>query len=426
MAQPSDSQRGRRLALVVATTRYQDPSLTQLRSPGRDADDLTRVLSDPQIGGFTVRPVLDESIHSMRLAIEDFARTAESDDLLLMYLSGHGIKDKRGRLFFAGTDTVKTHLGATGLEAAWLMDQLEDCRARSQVVILDCCFSGAFAAGAKGEDDIGLERHFPVNARGRVVLTASRGSEYSFEGEPVSGHVGGSVFTTGLVEGLRSGGADIHRTGQISVELAFRYAYEYVKRHGAAQHPQIWRFGSEGDIILGHSPATAAPPGAAVPTVSPHDEVGRLRGLLTVAVTSTDRELLAHIADSGIAELASAARDRLLELSPPDQPSPAGPAATPDSLARELLKVHLRQYDQATALRCPLCDATMGRVKLFRHIESRHDLKTIDVTSIGPAVSEAAPTRRRKNPAHELRVGQDGILRAVERYRPTRYGDPLP
>ena len=49
------------------------------------------------------------------------------------------------------------------------------------MVILDCCFSGAFARGAKGDDDLGLGERLVGEGRGRVVLTASRGTEYSFE-----------------------------------------------------------------------------------------------------------------------------------------------------------------------------------------------------------------------------------------------------
>jgi hypothetical protein len=45
---------GQRLALVVATTTYTDPELRRLRSPSQDAEDLTQVLADPDIGGFTV------------------------------------------------------------------------------------------------------------------------------------------------------------------------------------------------------------------------------------------------------------------------------------------------------------------------------------------------------------------------------------
>ena len=141
----------RRLALVVATQTYEDPSLRQLRAPARDVEELRGVLADPEVGGFEVSAVTDRGAHEIRLAIEDFLVDRRTDDLLLIYLTCHGLVDVRRRLFFAAADTRKDRLAATGVEAQWLLQQLDDCRARRQVVILDCCFSGAFANATKGD-----------------------------------------------------------------------------------------------------------------------------------------------------------------------------------------------------------------------------------------------------------------------------------
>src|SRR5215217_1044953 len=128
----------RRLALVVATETYRDPSLRQLRAPARDVRDLTDVLADPEVGGFAVTSVIDKAAHEIRLAIEEFLDDRRTDDLLLLYLSCHGLVDPRRRLFFAASDTLKNRLAATGVEAQWLLDQLDDCRARRQAVVELC------------------------------------------------------------------------------------------------------------------------------------------------------------------------------------------------------------------------------------------------------------------------------------------------
>jgi WD40 repeat protein len=124
-----------------------------------------------------------------------------------VYLSCHGLLDARRRLYFAAADTRKDRLAATGVEAAWVLDQLEHCRARRQVLILDSCFSGAFAHGAKGEVDLGLRDRFLGQGRGRVVLTASTATEYSFEGDPTDAAVpaGPAVTSAPLPESLRTG-----------------------------------------------------------------------------------------------------------------------------------------------------------------------------------------------------------------------------
>jgi uncharacterized caspase-like protein len=123
----ADPLSGSRLALVVATGAYADLGLRRLRAPARDAEDLAQVLAAPGIGGFAVTTVIDQSAHQIRLAVEDFLAGRGTGDLMLVYLSCHGLLAVRRRLYFAATDTRKDRLGATGVEAAWVLDQLEHC-----------------------------------------------------------------------------------------------------------------------------------------------------------------------------------------------------------------------------------------------------------------------------------------------------------
>ncbi|MCF2528040.1 caspase, EACC1-associated type [Yinghuangia soli] len=245
-----------RAALIVATTVYTDESLSRLRAPAQDADALERVLADPNIGGFEVSRSTDRNTQELKEDFEDFLSGRKPDDVLVVYLTCHGLRNARGNLFFATTNTRKDRLASTGLESSWLLHQLDDCRARQQIVILDCCFSGAFAHGAKGDTEVDVRGQLVGNSRGRAILTASRGTEYSFEGETLSeASPVGSVFTTGLVEGLRTGAADTDADGIISVRDAYQYAFEHVRKSGTEQTPQLWLYGSEGEIPLARNPS---------------------------------------------------------------------------------------------------------------------------------------------------------------------------
>ncbi|MFC0542274.1 caspase, EACC1-associated type [Kutzneria chonburiensis] len=323
----------RRLALVVATAGYRDASLRQLRAPARDAADLGELLADPAVGGFAVTTVLDRSAQEIRLAVEEFLSDRRPDDLVVVYLSCHGLVDARRRLYFAATDTQKNRLASTGVEAEWLLDQLEDCRARRQVVILDCCFSGAFGDRAKGDDDLGLDRRFHGQGRGRVVLTASRGSEYSFEGEPLADAVQpGSVFTNALVNGIRSGDADRDHDGYISVDDAYEYAFDRLREAGVAQTPQRSVYQAEGQILLARSPAgvpvdtTPLPEHLRSALDSPLpsvrlagvQELGQLLDDATLAAQA--RETLAAIAKNDVPDVAIAAKALLVPPKPPTPP----------------------------------------------------------------------------------------------------------
>ena len=365
MGPAADPLPGPRLALVVATNNYTDPRLRQLRAPARDADDLTQVLADPGIGSFAVTTVIDQPAHQVRLAIEDFLNSRGTQDLLLVYLSCHGLLDARRRLYFAATDTRKDRLGSTGVEAAWVVDQLEHCRARRQVLILDSCFSGAFAHGAKGEAGLGLQDRFFGQGRGRVVLTASTATEYSFEGDPThAGTAAGSVFTAALVRGLRTGAADTDHDGRVSVDDAYAYVFDQVQAAGAAQTPQRWLYGAEGQILLARNPAGPTIIPAPLPESlragldSPHPSirigaVTELGEWLTggdPARAATARQHLREVADTDIPRVASTART-FLDTGTTDEPP------TPDRQAREEAEQQARDLANRYALACAAADA---------------------------------------------------------------------
>src|SRR6516165_5045261 len=244
---------GRRLALLVATSVYSDPDLRQLRAPGRDATELSEVLRDPWIGGFEVQMLLNASSGEVQEGIEDFCTEKHPGDQLMIYLSCHGVLDGNGRLYYTATNTRRQRLAATAIAATWLNERLEDSRASRQILVLDCCHSGAFARGAKGDQDLALQQRFEPHGRGRVVLTASRGTEYSFEGGQASGEGVPSVFTHAIVKGLRTGDADRDKDGLITVDDLYHYVYERVRAAEPRQTPAIWTYGAEGDLLVAHS-----------------------------------------------------------------------------------------------------------------------------------------------------------------------------
>jgi DivIVA domain-containing protein len=294
-----------RSALVVATTSYLDPSLSTLRAPAVDATGFAGVLADPGIGGFDVRTVIDAPVQEVRVAIEEFLGERHPDDLVVVYLSCHGLKDLRRRLYFAASDTSKTLLASTGIDSTWVMEQMDQCRARSQILILDCCFSGAFALGFKGDDEMRLDELMPIG-RGRAILTASNAREYSFEGTPVEGSLPNSVFTGVLLEGLRSGAADSNGDGFITVDEAYEYAFREVRAKGVNQTPQKWLSGGEGELFLARSPAGQEHDSSGVPRAL-REQLEHSRPDMRIAAV----QILKTWVDSGNAELASAARATL-------------------------------------------------------------------------------------------------------------------
>jgi hypothetical protein len=248
----------RHVAMIVATDDYKDPNLRALRAPANDAQDLKKVLNDPEIGGFSVEILTNESSYTVRRKVEEFMSGAGREDLVLLYFSCHGLKDDAGRLFLATADTEVRLRQSTAVEAAFVNEQVRCSPARRVVVILDCCYSGAFATMAtKSDGAIKVEDHLRLG-RGKLWLTSSTAMEYSFEGdhldkEELPGLVDRSVFTHAIVQGLRTGEADRDGDGSVSVDELYEYVCEQVAQATPNQHPH--RGGElEGRVVIARNP----------------------------------------------------------------------------------------------------------------------------------------------------------------------------
>ncbi|TWH16627.1 Uncharacterized protein containing caspase domain [Rhodococcus rhodochrous J45] len=214
---------GRRSALIVACADYQDPGLQCLRAPTRDAEALASVLKDPRIGGFDVRTLLNEPAYVVSEAVEEFFADRSTEDLLLLHFSCHGVKDESGELYFAASNTKLTRLGATGVAAEFVSRRMNRSRSRRIVLLLDCCYAGAFERGMTHRADTSMNLQEQLSGRGRAVITASSSMEYSFESGALADAANGgpSVFTGALVDGLSTGEADRNQDGLITLDEDF-------------------------------------------------------------------------------------------------------------------------------------------------------------------------------------------------------------
>ena len=306
---PAQTPTGVREALVIANSRYDDAELAQLRSPGHDAEALAGVLGDPAIGGFSVELLMDADERTIRRRIAAFFADRDRDDLLLLHFSCHGIKDVRGRLHLAARDTELSVLGASSVPASFVHDALEETRSRRVVLILDCCYSGAFARGAsvRSGKDVHIADEFGAGS-GRVVLTASSATEYAFEGGELTQAEGRpSVFTAALVDGLRSGSADQDADGEISIDELYDYTYRHVRDRTPGQTPMKWSFGVEGRLVVARSARPAALPESVLGDLASDRVVLRLEAVRVLArLTASDRPGLRVVASQTLARVRDA------------------------------------------------------------------------------------------------------------------------
>jgi uncharacterized caspase-like protein len=155
---------------------------------------------------------------------------SNKDDLVLLFFSGHGIKDQSGNLYLAAHNTRKDEeklVEPTAVAATFVQEKMSPLNSRSkhQVIILDCCFSGAFAKGMKVKDDGSIPIKEQLGGEGRAILTSSTSTEYSFEHE----NFDLSLYTHFLYEGLKTGVADLDKDGYVSIDELHEYVSEKVQ-----------------------------------------------------------------------------------------------------------------------------------------------------------------------------------------------------
>lgn len=236
------AEAARRHAVVIGAN-VGGPSHEPLRYAETDAARMAAVLRD--VGGFAPGDVVlltrTDAAAVRQALIELNARIREQagPSMIFVYYSGHG-------------DARSLHLYGTQLDLGELKNLVSGSPARSRVLVVDSCQSGAITRVKGGtpvpEFDIVFERG---TAEGLAILTSSSASEDSQE----SDELGASIFTHHLVSALLGAG-DRDGDGLITLGEAFSYSAERTLAVSSAtrvgpQHP-TYRFdlGGRDDLVL--------------------------------------------------------------------------------------------------------------------------------------------------------------------------------
>jgi hypothetical protein len=243
-----------KIALLIGISKYSQ-GLTPLPAAVKDVEALARVLAHPDMGSFdTVKTLINRDVQTIRQGIEALFTPCQKEDLALLFFSGHGIKDEYGCLYLAGPETIKNKRGnlyrSTAVESAFVQDTMTRSRSRHKVIILDCCFSGAFGTGFLAKDNGDLDIEHQLGGEGIAVLTSSTSTQYSFEqsGDETS------IYTRYLVEGIETGAADLDRDGRISTNELHEYAERKVREAAPAMQPKFYGFEEGFRIYLSQAP----------------------------------------------------------------------------------------------------------------------------------------------------------------------------
>lgn len=197
-----------RRALVIGIDDYPGAPLSGCKADAeavaallrRNADDSpnfdVRCITDPQDVGRT----------DLRDLMADTFR--DPADAALLFFAGHGAVTGLGG--YLVTPDVTTY--GDGVPLTDVLTTLRASQAGDKIVLLDCCFSGAFGqVPAAGPADVGL----PDNT---AVLTASLATQ------PAEERANRGVFSSLVCAALDGGAADV--LGKVTVASVYAYADE--------------------------------------------------------------------------------------------------------------------------------------------------------------------------------------------------------
>jgi uncharacterized caspase-like protein len=251
-------------ALVIGISKFEDANVPRLNYPSKDAQDFATMLKDPDVGRFQESHVhlltdQDATTRHIKEELNWLARSAQPDDLVVIFVSSHGSPremDSREVNYIVTRDTVvrpQDSLFATALGMVELTQVVRTrILARRTVILLDTCHSGAAAGKQTGTEHIAEGSVSPDTldairqGAGRAIISSSQEGESSYENaEGQNGY-----FTFYLLQAM-------HRdNGKDSIQKVFEYVHDQVSKSvqakfSMAQNPVLTRSDGNADIVIG-------------------------------------------------------------------------------------------------------------------------------------------------------------------------------
>ena len=274
-------------ALVIGIGQFSDHAVPALHFTTSDANAFAAELKDAAVGRFPADNVhvltdAQATTRNIKEQLNWIARHAQPNDLVVIYVASHG--SPRGLDSVGGASYIITYdteidnadnpnedaLYATALPMVDLANTVATrMKAMRTAVILDTCFSGSAANGAKLMGT-GVANAAPSQAMltrmsegtGRIVLAASSAGEESLE----SAQLQHGYFTWFLLQTLKASGG-LTPLSQVFASVS-RQVQQAVQADGVQhqeileQHPVMSRSSDDADFALGvAAAATSASPG---------------------------------------------------------------------------------------------------------------------------------------------------------------------
>lgn len=220
-------------ALVIGVATYNH--MPSLKYTDDDAYQLYAFLKSPEGGAIpddNIKIMIDDAVtyQSVLQEIRLLAQKADAGDVVMLYMSGHGLD---GAYVPSDFDGYKNQVPYDDI-----LQLLNNSPAKHKLFITDACHSGSMTVAARTPLNIALENFYSayktING-GTAIMMSSKKEEVSLE----YGGLRQGVFSHFLIKGLK-GQADANGDKLITVTELYDYVSSNVKSYTAsAQNPAI-------------------------------------------------------------------------------------------------------------------------------------------------------------------------------------------
>ncbi|MEA1920146.1 MAG: caspase family protein [Campylobacterota bacterium] len=248
-------------AVIIGISKYKSDKVTPLEYASRDAQKLYEHLVSKEgmnIPLENIKLILNEeaTLLNLKMSLGVFLATKpKKSDTVLIFYAGHGApetditgaSDDGIAKYIVNYDADPDLLYATAFPMSEIKNIFSRIQSERVAFFIDSCYSGAaggrsFITSSLKSRALRISRKFLDNnvpdGSGRVIITASRPNERSFELDAFK-H---GLFSYYLIDGLK-GSADMNRNKNITLHEIFTYLEERVaskaQEIGGAQHPMM-------------------------------------------------------------------------------------------------------------------------------------------------------------------------------------------
>lgn len=254
--------------VTIGVSNYQQ-SQYNLAFAAKDAQDLAQTLS----GSSAYERVITKTItnadatDSNILSLRTFVEQAKVDDVVAIFIAGHGVLDKNYNYYFATNNMDFNNPANGGLSYAQIESLIDGISCRNKLLLMDTCHSGeldeddvvtvkasAKKSGAVSfrsagdivklkENSFGLQNTLELSkslfgdlkkGTGATVISAAGGTEFAAEG--INSENG--LFTASFIQGISTRRADRDRDRSYTISEMRAYVSEQViKKSKGSQVP---------------------------------------------------------------------------------------------------------------------------------------------------------------------------------------------